>query len=218
MTQEWHFQLKSKLGPIPSDPPGGREQSAVSLILKPHQETGGPEIVFIKRAERSDDPWSGHMAFPGGRRHREDQSIVQTAIRETYEEIGLQLSGHEALGAMAAYSPKVSPGLSVHPHLFFIHDVPSLKLDSKEVEEVHWVPVEQAFDSSAFTQRPHTFRGMTLSLPSFSFDIKDRHIWGVTYVIFLDFLYALAETDWGQQLCRERNFTPKEIWEYRPYR
>ncbi|MBI2520107.1 MAG: CoA pyrophosphatase [Bdellovibrio sp.] len=226
MTTEWHKQLKNKLGVVTRENTGEREQSAVSLILKGHAASGGPEILFIKRAERFDDPWSGHMAFPGGRRDKEDKTIAETAVRETLEEIGIQLREHEALGTLEAYSPRVSPELTVHPYVFFLHDVPHLKLDRKEVEEVHWIAVEQAFNPSFFAQSPHSFRGMTLTLPSFLLNSPDdqtttspkRHIWGVTYVIFLELLYVLAETTWGQQLSRERKFVPHEIWKYYPYR
>ncbi|OFZ17289.1 MAG: hypothetical protein A2X86_02220 [Bdellovibrionales bacterium GWA2_49_15] len=216
MTADWQLQLKAKLAPVTLERPGEVEQSAVSLILRPHAQSGAPEILFIKRAERSDDPWSGHMAFPGGRRHGEDQTIAQTSVRETYEEIGLRLGAHQTLGALEAYSPRVTPELTVHPYVFYVNDVPELFLDPNEVQEVHWVPVELAFNASSFSERPYTFRGISLTLPTFSF--LGRHIWGVTYVIFLDFLFALAETTWGQEILRQRNFDPKERWKYHPYR
>ena len=75
-------------GPVPAI--DRRWSRAVSRFfdLEPHRNW--PKLCFIKRAERSDDPWSGHMLLSGGRRHREDQSIARL-YEETYEEIGLQL-------------------------------------------------------------------------------------------------------------------------------
>ena len=62
-------------------------RAAVAMILR--DEGGEAQILMIKRAARDGDPWSGHMAFPGGRMEKEDQSLRETAIRETFEEVGL---------------------------------------------------------------------------------------------------------------------------------
>ena len=216
MIYPWPAELKNKLSPIGESQPTQKQQSAVCLILRTPAPDFRPEILFIRRAERADDPWSGHMAFPGGRRHREDQTIAHTAVRETLEEIGMSLRSEESLGALGPYSPRVSPELAVYPFIYLTEHSGELVLNVTEVDEIHWVPLAHAFKSSSFTQRPYTFRGMTLTLPSFSFD--DHHIWGVTYVILLDFLYKFVETSLGKTLCQEAKFDPKSTWNYTPYR
>ena len=70
--------------------PGTRE-AAVAAILRPGPQ---PEMLFILRASKDGDPWSGHMAFPGGHRESSDASLRATAERETWEEIGLDLTQH----------------------------------------------------------------------------------------------------------------------------
>src|SRR5262245_5919302 len=68
----------------------GQSLAAVSLVFL--AQGGGPaELLFIERALREGDPWSGHMAFPGGRRDRADADLVATSLRETREEVGLEL-------------------------------------------------------------------------------------------------------------------------------
>lgn len=53
---------------------------------------GDPEVLFIKRATRKGDRWTGHIALPGGKRDPEDEDDLSTAIRETSEEIGLDMT------------------------------------------------------------------------------------------------------------------------------
>mgnify|MGYP002524960607 FL=1 len=76
----------------------GDSHAAVPLILDSAAPTGDPEIVFIERARVLSDPWSGHIAFPGGRCSPDDQLPQDTAVRETEEEIGIDLSASRLLG------------------------------------------------------------------------------------------------------------------------
>jgi 8-oxo-dGTP pyrophosphatase MutT (NUDIX family) len=71
----------------------------VALVLREGRAQGA-EILFIERAEKEGDPWSGHMAFPGGRVDSSGESPEQAAVRETLEEVGLSLAGGERLGRL----------------------------------------------------------------------------------------------------------------------
>ena len=84
------------------------KRAAVATILREGLE--GPEVLLIRRAENPRDPWSGHMAFPGGREAPEDRDLLATAVRETHEEVGLDLqrSAH-LLGRLDAL-PAVARG------------------------------------------------------------------------------------------------------------
>ncbi len=67
----------------------------------------GPELLVIKRSEAEHDHWSGHMALPGGRVEPEDESLLATAARETFEEVGLDLgAGGEAIARLGTVKPQ----------------------------------------------------------------------------------------------------------------
>src|SRR6185295_16981272 len=72
---------------------GGTPVARASVAMVLAESGGEVDLLLIHRATRDDDPWSGHMAFPGGRRHPDDTDVVHTAVRETLEEVGIDLSG-----------------------------------------------------------------------------------------------------------------------------
>ena len=77
---------------------GNETHAAVAMVL--HQHMDAVRLLFIERSQRDDDPWSGHIAFPGGRVDPVDGSPRQAAEREIREEIGLELGNAEYLGRL----------------------------------------------------------------------------------------------------------------------
>jgi ADP-ribose pyrophosphatase len=117
-------------------------RAAVAIIFRAGVE-GDPELLFIKRAEYEGDPWSGQVAFPGGRREDHDTSLEQTAIRETREETGIDLSaGGRIIGALDEVQPQSVrlPELVVAPFVAVVHGAPELTLTS-EVASAFWLPL-----------------------------------------------------------------------------
>src|SRR5262245_4891896 len=96
----------------------GMIAAAVSVILRDGDE--GLETLFIHRAVRVGDTWSGQIAFPGGRREPRDRDLLATAIRETHEEIGVDLASAERLGVLDDLHPRtpVLPPVVVRPFVF----------------------------------------------------------------------------------------------------
>ena len=121
----------------------GERRAAVALILR-----GGDldelEMLLIKRATYEGDPWSGHVALPGGRQEAEDASLLDTAVRETREETGIDLALHgRALGALDDLAPRtpVLPPIIISPFVFSLGGEARL-VASAEVAEAFWVPVD----------------------------------------------------------------------------
>jgi 8-oxo-dGTP pyrophosphatase MutT (NUDIX family) len=170
------------------DPPLGADepmQAAVALVLRGREEL---DVLLIKRAKRDGDPWSGHMALPGGRRDASDASLLETAIRETREEVGVDLAEVGVhlgrLGGIAPQSIRL-PRVSVHPFVFGVPPDAPAHVASPEVDAVHWVPL--------LTLRSEEVRG-TLEIPYpggvrrfHSLNVAGEVVWGLTYRILDDF-------------------------------
>jgi 8-oxo-dGTP pyrophosphatase MutT (NUDIX family) len=152
-------------------------EAAVSLLLRPEAE--GLQFLAIKRTENERDPWSGQMALPGGRRDPGDRSLWMTAVRETREEVGLDLV---RMGRLLGQLDDVTPGtrripaISITP---FVVAVPenTVARSSAEVERAVWLPL------NVVTEEEH--RGtLTLEmLPDREFamiEYAGHVIWGLT--------------------------------------
>lgn len=154
---------------------GPDPRAAVAAILRPGD---GPEILFIKRADHAGDPWSGHMAFPGGRRDPGDASLVHTARRETLEEIGLDLEGHGEMLGLLDDVPTHTTGLVVRPFVWAVAEVPGLR-PNHEVAAVEWVPLETLMSGARDTTYPLTWKGQLHRFPAF--EVESGVVWGLTY-------------------------------------
>jgi 8-oxo-dGTP pyrophosphatase MutT (NUDIX family) len=165
----------------------GQAQAAVALILAP-EARGDPKILFIKRAEYDGDPWSGHLALPGGRRHREDPDLRSTAVRETAEEVGIALPSEALLGELDDLSP-VSPHLPqviVRPFVYGLPAEPPV-FPSAEVALHLWIP-RDVLGAAATTEtlhllgQPRVVRG---------YRVGPHFIWGMTERIIMPFMQLL---------------------------
>ncbi|MDA1076455.1 MAG: CoA pyrophosphatase [Proteobacteria bacterium] len=178
--------------PTEFDPNHTTRKAAVAIILRQRAEQA--DILFIKRAEKDGDPWSGHMAFPGGHLESHDDDLKAAAMRETLEEIGLDLSMATYLGAID--QQRAQPrgrvlNMLIAPHVFELHDEPTFDLNY-EVAEVVWSPLAPlAFNHLHDTEikpmmgKPTVFNGYRLS---------DRHfVWGLTYRMLKSFFLTLDQ-------------------------
>ena len=154
-------------------------KAAVAVILR--DGGSGVEVLFIRRAEHPRDPWSGQMGLPGGRVDPGDASPLAAALRETREEIALDLNAlGRPLGRLSevrTHLPLGSVPHSVVPFAFAIDGDPGLKLN-EEVQEALWVPLSYLRDRrnrSAFTW---VRKGLPLPMPCITFE--GRVIWGLT--------------------------------------
>ena len=159
--------------------------AAVSLVLAGTPE--GLAALFIERALRAGDPWSGQIALPGGRREPHDPDLLATAVRETLEETGVNLGSAESLGALDDLYPRTPhlPPVVVRPFVFSLGQAPTLAL-SEEVTAAFWVPL--AVLRSPPTRREVTLvlRGEERTFPAYA--LGERVIWGMTERILTPFL------------------------------
>lgn len=159
--------------------------AAVAAIVDPKSAS----VLLIRRAQRNGDPWSGHMAFPGGRHEQQDADLLETATRETWEEVGLDLRSHgEVLGRLDDL-PTHRKGLVVRPFVFALTDEPSFELNH-EVAEILWAPLASLQRGAHDTSYRYEHEGTPYSFPAY--DVEGRVVWGLTYRMLRSFFGLLA--------------------------
>jgi 8-oxo-dGTP pyrophosphatase MutT (NUDIX family) len=189
---EWEALLKTGLTLAkPTVQKEGDRHAAVAIILA----DASADILFIKRPIHPADPWSGHVALPGGRHEPLDPHLEATARRETWEEVGLQLSAELCWGALTPIL--ATARVTIHPvwvtaHVYRIPDfAPALKLNAGEAVSARWIPLEQLLHPRHQSQVEVRRDGLNLKFPSWVVD--DYTIWGLTYLIVRTFLGPLLK-------------------------
>ena len=166
-------------------------RAAVAAVLR--ETEGGLELLFIRRAEDPKDRWSGHMAFPGGRVEPGDADLEATAVRETAEEIGLDLRAQgELLGGLDevhAIARGKPVDLGITPFVFRLQGPAQLTMNA-EVTSLHWLPLDDLVGDRHLTTFEYLHEGTPLQLPCLR--IGDVVIWGLTYRMFSSFKDALV--------------------------
>jgi len=175
-----------------ADAPDARPAAVALVLLEGPQ---GLEILLIRRAERADDPWSGHIALPGGRYDVGDGDLFATAVRETREETGVDLSGAERLGVLDDLYPRTStlPPVVVRPFVFGLAQRTAL-VPSDEVQRAFWLPLRRLSEPGVRREVTLTLRGAVRTFPAYLVD--DDLIWGMTERILTPFVDLMS------------NFTP----------
>ena len=160
-------------------PDDGRKRAAVAVLLY------GDRVLLMKRAERTGDPWSGHISLPGGGFAPTDGDLLATAVRETREELGLDLSQARALGRLATLSPMTSGPLGVEVSPFvFVTEAAVEPRPGPEAETAFWLPLELA--ASGQLDDTYTYPGTDRTFPSWRYE--QYVIWGLTWRILGDLL------------------------------
>jgi 8-oxo-dGTP pyrophosphatase MutT (NUDIX family) len=171
--------------PVIAERDGSFFEAAVALVLRiPRGDR--VEVLFIKRAARADDPWSGQIAFPGGRRDAMDQTLEDTAIRETHEEVGLELRTNSIIGALDELRPRIAvlPSVIVRPFVAAVPPDASIGT-SDEVADSFWAPLDEILDPKATRPAKILIHGTTTMRPAIHF--KGHVIWGMTENILRQF-------------------------------
>lgn len=158
--------------------------ACVSVILL--QEHNQFNILFIERQINPYDPWSGHIAFPGGKKSINDQHLLDAAIRETKEEIGLNLDHTSVIGQLDDLQGRKSGVLQnflIRPYLFLIEKnlIPEFQLNHHEVASIHLISLEKLIIKPNIVYFDYNHQGQQVSLPSLP--LSKNKIWGLTYLI-----------------------------------
>ena len=181
LTQQLHRRLQRFVKQDAGfEPRSGR--AAVAIMVREGQEA--TELLMIRRATREGDPWSGHMGFPGGRRDPEDRSNFSCALRETEEELGVDLSRWGApLGELSDVNTgwrKDRPEMLVTPFIFSVSELPELT-PNDEVDDVVWVPLYFLMDEGNREPLEWEWKGQKMETDSYLYDCY--RIWGLSLMM-----------------------------------
>lgn len=157
----------------------GLRWAAVSMVLR-GATLHDAELLFIRRAVRVGDPWSGHVAFPGGRRDVVDDTLEVTARRETREELSLDLDiDAELFGVLDDLRPRSAalPSIAVRPYVFRLARDVALT-PNEEVHSTFWVPVQRLLDPASAMEHVFDRGGARLRFPAYR--VGDDVVWGMT--------------------------------------
>lgn len=157
--------------------------ASVAAVLRP-----GGDLLLIQRSIKEGDPWSGHMAFPGGRAEPHDDDLMATAIRECHEEVGLDLSGARLLGRLddniSPARQNLPPRLIISAFVFAISDPRPQLSPNYEVADTRWLGLSRFVAEESRGTMPFHWKGHDVTLPEVR--LEGAHIWGLTLRIIDD--------------------------------
>jgi 8-oxo-dGTP pyrophosphatase MutT (NUDIX family) len=168
-------------------------RAAVTLVLSDRVaesvDSEEPAALFVRRARMEGDPWSGHMALPGGREDPEDPDLLETARREACEETGLWLARGDFLGRLDDIHPRSRhlPSIAVTPFVAWHRGEPRLVLN-QELDGYVWIPVS-SLDDPELRSTLHLAEPVVREFPAIAHE--GDVIWGLTLAIVENFLDAL---------------------------
>lgn len=173
-------------------------RAAVSVVLK--EESDHTEALFILRAKQEGDPWSGHMAFPGGHQEPQDETLRHTAERETFEEIGLDLSATGrfigAIDPVRANPRGRDLDMVVCPFVYELHDMNVQFKPNYEVADVLWGSLNDMHAGVSHTMGEFHVAGEMVRYPGYG--VGDEIVWGLTFRM-LDQFFAVLDPDWVER-------------------
>ena len=183
--------------------PAGARAAAVMLALRARSD-GEPELLMIQRAAAERDPWSGHIAWPGGRAEPTDADLAATAIRETCEETGVDIArdgrllGH--LDDLTPVSPHLPP-LVIRPYVALVRSDVRMR-PNVEVAAAFWVPLAELRTPTSWGTGVVLVRGVERSVSVFRHGLYT--VWGLTERVLRQFMEYAGETPAGESFDDDR--------------
>ncbi len=184
MWERLHDVRAAVLAPVSVVEPPPTRQAAVALVV-----TADREVLFIRRAERAGDTWSGQIALPGGKKDPGDPDLLAAAIREADEEVGLRLYPASLVGPLDDMMARPVFDMVVRPYVFALPERPTLR-PNVEVADVHWVGLDRLLSGEGRGPMPYTWQGASLTLPSVHIGATVP-LWGMTLRIVDGLLHRI---------------------------
>lgn len=179
---------------------GDNTRASVAMIL--HQGEKDVEILFIQRAAHNLDPWSGHIAFPGGKLE-EGELEREAALRETYEEVGIDLEQGRYLGRLSDITGANLP-VRVSCCLFSVDRQHFSPVLNEEVCDLFWVKLSDLCDPGRHLRSSVAFGEKNFEVSSIRLPVENKPVlWGITYRLVMQFLCLLEGGSAFHEECRK---------------
>lgn len=172
-----------------AEPSSARRRASIAAIFASGNHD--TELLFIQRATADGDPWSGQMAFPGGRVESHDLDSFATAERETKEEIGIDLSAARRLGSLADVDGGrgTDRDIVVSGHCYWLTRTPVSVSPNQEVADVLWVPLGHLLDDDRYIE--YRYPPSDARFPGIQLDNPHQVVWGLTLRFLADLMARL---------------------------
>jgi 8-oxo-dGTP pyrophosphatase MutT (NUDIX family) len=194
-------EVVAKLRVLGQDPgvlapldPGDAPSAAVAAILREGPEGVGAQLLFIRRAEAPNDVWSGHIAFPGGRCDAVDTTLAETAIRETREEVGIDLTRGELVARLPDVPAfkRTKRGMMVATPFVFAMREEVVPTPNYEVAGTLWVALGALAAGEGKGIHEFTWQDKPYELPCYRLGTEQYVLWGMTHRMVETILEAVA--------------------------
>lgn len=167
-------------------------RAAVAALLRFDRAT--PEVLLMKRSTRAGDRWSGQISMPGGREAPTDGSLYMTAVRETREEVGLDLESHARLigryDTIRAGARGQVYSLTITPYVFVQTQAAELTLNDEAVD-AFWFPLDRAVTGELTGEYEYRHEAMAVTLPCWTYE--GHVVWGLTHRMLVRLLEITAK-------------------------
>lgn len=182
------------------------QKASVALIVREH--INGCELLMLKRAIKAGDPWSGHMAFPGGKQESAQEATLDTAIRETFEETAIPLSQTHCIGRLSDLTTRTHNNrglMTISPWIFHMPAHQKIQLNH-ESQHAIWLPLD-VFTPEQRQQFQWPLlriagQALTINLPCFRH--HQAKIWGLSLIMIDEFMDLLASNGTQRAPIRKR--------------
>jgi len=175
------------------------QPAAVLVPLVGHDD--GLSVLLTRRTQHLAHH-AGQVSFPGGRAEAEDTGPVATALRESWEEIGLAPESVEILGLLAPY--QTVTGFLVTPVVGFVRPPLSLQPDPAEVDEIFEVPLDFFLNRANHQRHSRVYQGQRRYY--YALPYGDYYIWGATAAMLVGFVRVIADESGGLSNPRSKSW------------
>lgn len=160
----------------------------IAAVLLAIYEVDGSSCIILTRRSKTLPQHAGQISFPGGSREAGDSSLVETALREAEEEIGLLRNKVDVMGELPPLN--LPSGFWVSPVIGLLQETPTLQPDPGEVDEIFTLPLPLLFRKDLFQQGSMVRNGIKRDF--YYIDYKDYYIWGATATMLFNLAAVLG--------------------------